>query len=359
MSSNNNSIQSVDAPVHAGGCACGAYRFQVQGNPFHILACHCDFCRRSSGTDFQIHLFYRQSSLIVEKGSIEAHVFEYVSPDHGRKLWLEHCPTCSTRVGIRIERAPGLTLVPGGIFDQLDWYSVGVHQFVGQAEDWMTFAPGIQCFLQGSVDEAGKPLQPMEICNTGKFWTKADVVRRPAATTTQPPPHERTGSCLCGRVSFTVSRPPRKSAVCHCLFCQHSGGSAHSILAFQRTQDVTFTGSGSRKEWLFTSPIHKRQVIMESCSNCHTRILARAARMPGILLLSAGLFNDRNWPSPLGIFGHQFVGYAPKWMAMPQLGRFGQFYGESMLTEEDKPSVPLGVGKVGGWKVGEALLPRL
>ena len=39
---------SVDKQV-AGGCLCGAIRYQVQGTPSSISICHCQSCRRASG----------------------------------------------------------------------------------------------------------------------------------------------------------------------------------------------------------------------------------------------------------------------------------------------------------------------
>ena len=35
--------------THAGGCMCGAVRYQVSGKPFWVGHCHCKSCRRHSG----------------------------------------------------------------------------------------------------------------------------------------------------------------------------------------------------------------------------------------------------------------------------------------------------------------------
>jgi len=38
--------------VHAGGCLCGAVRYQVAGAPLRVGLCHCETCRRNTGASF-------------------------------------------------------------------------------------------------------------------------------------------------------------------------------------------------------------------------------------------------------------------------------------------------------------------
>ncbi len=35
--------------VHAGGCMCGAVRYEVAGEPFSVIHCHCLSCRKHNG----------------------------------------------------------------------------------------------------------------------------------------------------------------------------------------------------------------------------------------------------------------------------------------------------------------------
>lgn len=38
--------------VRRGGCACGAVRYEVRGEPTVVGLCHCADCRRESGSAF-------------------------------------------------------------------------------------------------------------------------------------------------------------------------------------------------------------------------------------------------------------------------------------------------------------------
>ena len=47
----------------AGGCLCGAIRYEINGEPFRTANCHCDDCRRATGSAFATNIFVEEKNL--------------------------------------------------------------------------------------------------------------------------------------------------------------------------------------------------------------------------------------------------------------------------------------------------------
>jgi hypothetical protein len=45
----------MDEIARSGGCLCGAVRYTVRGEPFHVGRCHCADCRKRSGSTYTIY----------------------------------------------------------------------------------------------------------------------------------------------------------------------------------------------------------------------------------------------------------------------------------------------------------------
>jgi hypothetical protein len=45
----------VEERIRTGGCLCGAVRYTVRGEPFHVGRCHCADCRKESGSAFTVY----------------------------------------------------------------------------------------------------------------------------------------------------------------------------------------------------------------------------------------------------------------------------------------------------------------
>jgi hypothetical protein len=46
--------------TRTGGCLCGAVRYRVSGEPFHVGRCHCSDCRKESGSAFTVYAKWRR-----------------------------------------------------------------------------------------------------------------------------------------------------------------------------------------------------------------------------------------------------------------------------------------------------------
>ena len=75
--------------THAGGCLCGAVRYQVSGKPVWVGYCHCRSCRRHSGAPVVTFAAFSASQVVFTKG--QRRVYNS-SPGVGRAF----CDACGT-----------------------------------------------------------------------------------------------------------------------------------------------------------------------------------------------------------------------------------------------------------------------
>jgi hypothetical protein len=69
--------------VRTGGCLCGAIRYSLEGEPFHVGRCHCGDCRKESGSTYTIYGQWPRDAFTVEG--------EYATYE-GRSF----CPRCGS-----------------------------------------------------------------------------------------------------------------------------------------------------------------------------------------------------------------------------------------------------------------------
>jgi hypothetical protein len=69
--------------LRTGGCLCGAIRYSLEGEPFHVGRCHCADCRKESGSTYTIYGQWPRDAFTVEG--------EYATYD-GRTF----CPRCGS-----------------------------------------------------------------------------------------------------------------------------------------------------------------------------------------------------------------------------------------------------------------------
>ena len=73
----------------AGGCHCGAVRYEAAETPKRHSICHCTDCRRSAGAPMVAWAVYDKGDVKVTKG----HPKMRTSSEHGRRLFCADCGT--------------------------------------------------------------------------------------------------------------------------------------------------------------------------------------------------------------------------------------------------------------------------
>ena len=130
-----------------GGCACGAFRYEVNGEPIGMAACHCKACQRRTGSAFGIGCFFEEKNVSIIAGEDNFSVFDRTS-DAGRFISHRFCQSCGTTVMWKPERLPHGIAIAGGTFDETDWIRPGAYFWVSKAQAWFSIPDDMPQFEQ-------------------------------------------------------------------------------------------------------------------------------------------------------------------------------------------------------------------
>ena len=86
--------------THNGGCMCGAIRFEADGTPDWVAHCHCQSCRRQTGSPVATFAGFTIKTFRYTKG--EPKVFES-APD----TWRSFCNDCGASLTYHANWDPG------------------------------------------------------------------------------------------------------------------------------------------------------------------------------------------------------------------------------------------------------------
>ncbi|HEY8596354.1 MAG TPA: GFA family protein [Devosiaceae bacterium] len=122
-----------------GHCHCGAVSFAVRGEPLRMAQCHCNACRRITGTGHNVQAFFRKDQVEIV-GETRAH--DSIS-DSGNRRTRHFCPICGSRLFAENERVPGVIGIAAGAFDDSSWFKPQVILYNAQRPAWDPIDPDI------------------------------------------------------------------------------------------------------------------------------------------------------------------------------------------------------------------------
>ena len=149
--------------VHAGGCLCGAVRYETLADPLRITFCHCRFCQRATGSAYMVEPIFRLEDFRITLGSPT--IYQLRSAGSGKMVAVHFCPICGTKMRLTFERFTDTCGVYAGTFDNPDWFSVSPdnskHIYLDVARHDTVVPAGIPMFRQHAMLNDGTPLEPV------------------------------------------------------------------------------------------------------------------------------------------------------------------------------------------------------
>ena len=112
--------------VFSGKCLCGKVTYNCQAEPKAIFNCHCEDCRRATGSVFGTNLFVPE-----EKVEIFGEFSSYThTSDSGSTMTKRFCPNCGSLLFGKNSAKIGVISIRAGSVDQLDLIKPSVNVFM-------------------------------------------------------------------------------------------------------------------------------------------------------------------------------------------------------------------------------------
>eukprot|EP00930_Biecheleria_cincta_P104256 TRINITY_DN96457_c0_g1_i1.p1 TRINITY_DN96457_c0_g1~~TRINITY_DN96457_c0_g1_i1.p1 ORF type:complete len:453 (-),score=62.09 TRINITY_DN96457_c0_g1_i1:125-1483(-) len=209
-------LNTDDLDGLVGRCLCGAVSVRTYGPPCAHHVCHCEECRRWTGSLGQLSVMYSRRSVIVTGKLVS---FDKGGSDSPIRQCCAQCYSCV----LKDHRATDALILCAGIFsrpfnptDHL-FYDARIFEIRDSAYKWSNMPSE----LGGNGQVAGADLahrKPM----------LADSIH---------------GRCLCGAVSITATKGPICMFMCHCRECQKWTGSLGRPTSRFCREDIILSGA--------------------------------------------------------------------------------------------------------------------
>ena len=102
----------------SGGCLCGKVKYTLKNEPVRMAQCHCDHCRRSTGTGHLSLAFFNKDEF-----NVEGETSHYTTTsDSGAEMSRHFCPECGSRLFGTNSAAPTIVSIAVGCIDDSSWF---------------------------------------------------------------------------------------------------------------------------------------------------------------------------------------------------------------------------------------------
>lgn len=128
--------------VFTGGCLCGAVRYESTSEPVVAAHCHCEDCRRSSGTGHCSHIGLPGPALTVT-GEVK---FHDAPADSGNTVSRGFCPTCGSAIYSTNSGMPNMAFIRASSLDDLEVFQPQLVVYAKRAASWDPIDPSLPSF---------------------------------------------------------------------------------------------------------------------------------------------------------------------------------------------------------------------
>lgn len=117
---------------YTGGCACGAIRYEISGDPLVCVDCQCRDCSRESGTGHASHLIFERKNVSLTGA---ATLWNSVA-DSGNIKTRAFCPACGSPVYGTLAALPEIFVVRAASLDEPSRYKPNYVTYKASSYQW-------------------------------------------------------------------------------------------------------------------------------------------------------------------------------------------------------------------------------
>lgn len=127
---------------HSGRCLCGNVSYEVSGSPIIVAQCHCDECRRLSGTGHTIGAVFEAKNFTLN-GKVGEHQYK---SSKASLVTRSFCPDCGSPIFGRNTKMPDHVSIPLGTMEDASDLSVEVVVFERDRKHWDQLGEDVASF---------------------------------------------------------------------------------------------------------------------------------------------------------------------------------------------------------------------
>ena len=127
-----------------GHCLCGDVKYTISSAPVRMGQCHCDDCRKATGTGHSSNAFFEKEAV-----SIEGETSSYESTtDTGSIITRYFCPNCGSRLFGTSNVATNIISVSAGTLDDSSWFKANAIVYDKRRPKWDVMDKDIPTFKE-------------------------------------------------------------------------------------------------------------------------------------------------------------------------------------------------------------------
>jgi len=123
----------------SGKCLCGNVKYTIASSPVRMGQCHCDDCRKSTGTGHASNAFFKKDDVKIEG---ETGHFSSTT-DTGSKITRYFCTRCGSRLFGTSDAVTNIISVSAGTLDDNSWFKPDAIVYNKRKPEWD--------FMDGSI----------------------------------------------------------------------------------------------------------------------------------------------------------------------------------------------------------------